>query len=464
MEFFSPQNVFKGQVSIEGSISADNHAVTKAYLEANAVVGIATDSANYAELVTVNGQQQLKLKPLTITDVAVDTSATSIGAWVTANYTNGNEKQEGDIIVLTAVSGRAQTFIHNGGAAGDATDFTEIEGADVTDAEIRGSLSASNGVQYNSATGAFTANVGEIRGFFAAGTGLSYDDANGTYSLNVDSDGISEGAANLYYTDSRARSAISVSGGGIAYNSGTGVITLDVSTDDVTEAQGATNLWFTDQRAIDAFSVATAGANDVQLLSLSGSGELSVLASDVSALFSAGTGLSYNNQGQFSLNADTSMVTEHSSALYYTDSRARGAISVDTNGLAYNSGTGVIALDADTDDIQESASPTNKWFTDARARGAIQADPAAGNMLSFDSTTGDILVAKSDFRRHFSPQSLAANTWATLNHQLGEKIVHVSAYDSSGYKIQLDVQIVDANNCKVRSINAVSNLEIVVSI
>lgn len=461
MEFFSPQNVFKGQVSIEGTISANNHAVTKSYLEANAVVGIASDSANYAQLITVNGQKQLKLNPVTITDVAVDTSATSIGAWVTANYTNGDEKQEGDIIVLTAVSGRAQTFIHNGGVAGDATDFTEIEGADVTDAEIRGSLSASNGVQYNSATGAFTANVGEIRGFFAAGTGLSYDSANGTYSLNVDSDDISEGAVNLYYTDSRARSAISVSGGGIAYNGGTGVITLDVSTDDVTEAQGATNLWFTNQRAIDAFSVAAAGVNDVQLLSLSASGELSVLASNVSALFSAGTGLSYNNQGQFSLNADTSMVTEHANALYYTDARARGAISVGT-GLAYNSGTGQIALAASSDNLSEGN--TNLFFTQSRVRGAIQEDPAAGNMLTFDSSTGDMLVAKSDFRKHFSPQSLAANTWATLNHQLGEKIVHVSAYDSSGYKIQLDVQIVDQNNCKIRSINAVSNLEVVVSI
>ena len=138
MEFFSPQNVFKGQVSIEGSISADNHAVTKQYLEANAVVGIATDSANYAELVTVDGEKQLKLKPLTITDVSVDTSATSLSNWIASNYTNGDEKQEGDIIVLTNVSGRAQTFIHNGGTAGDANDWAEIEGADVTDSEIRG--------------------------------------------------------------------------------------------------------------------------------------------------------------------------------------------------------------------------------------------------------------------------------------------------------------------------------------
>ena len=119
--------MFKGQVSIEGAISADNHAVTKQYLEANAVVGIATDSANYAETVTVDGEKQLKLKPLTITDVSVDTSATSLSNWIASNYTSGDEKQEGDIIVLTNVSGSAQTFIHNGGTAGDANDWVKLK-------------------------------------------------------------------------------------------------------------------------------------------------------------------------------------------------------------------------------------------------------------------------------------------------------------------------------------------------
>ena len=112
MQFLAPTNIFEGVVQLNQAPTADNHAVTKSYLEANAVVGIATESANYAELVTVNGEKQLKLKPLAITDVSVDTTATSLSAWVTANYTNGDEKQEGDIIVLTGVSGRAQTFIH----------------------------------------------------------------------------------------------------------------------------------------------------------------------------------------------------------------------------------------------------------------------------------------------------------------------------------------------------------------
>ena len=118
MKFLAPTNIFEGVVQLNNAPTADNHAVTKSYLEANSVVGIHSDSANYAELVTVDGEKKLKLKPLTITDVSVDTTQTSLANWITANYSNGDEKQEGDIIVLTAVDGRAQTYIHNGGTAG----------------------------------------------------------------------------------------------------------------------------------------------------------------------------------------------------------------------------------------------------------------------------------------------------------------------------------------------------------
>jgi len=458
MQFLAPTNVFEGVVQLNQNPTSDNHAVTKSYLEANSVVGIASDSANYAELVTEGGDLKLKLKPLTITDVSVDTSAASLSAWVTANYSNGDEKQEGDIIVLTAVSGRAQTFIHNGGTAGTDADFAEIEGADVTDAEVRSALSASAGIDFNSATGEFTADQGEIRGFFAAGSGLAYDASNGTYSLNVDTDGISEGASNLYFTDARARLAMSVSGDGISYNSATGVITLAADTDDVAEGS---NLYFTDARARGAVSLGAVTSPDVQLLQYnSANGELKVQLSDIFAEFSAGTGLAWDGGGQFSLNADTDNVAEGAGNLYFTDARARLAMSVNTDGLAYNSATGQIALDADTDDIAEGS---NLFFTDARARAAVQADPAAGNLVQYNNSTGDILVALSSFRKTFAPQNLTANTFATLNHQLGEKIVHVSCYDSSGNLIQCEVQLVDANNVKIKSVINVTGAEIVVS-
>ena len=185
---------------------------------------------------------------------------------------------------------------------------------------------------------------------------------------------------------------------------------------------------------------------------------MGVLLSDIFAEFSAGTGLSFDG-GEYSLSASTSDVSEGTN-LYFTDARARAAISVDAAGLAYNSSTGEIALTADSDDIAEGT--TNLYFTDARAQAAISADSAAGNMVTV--TNGAILVQKSDFRATFAPQNLAANTWTTLNHQLGEKLVHCSAYDSNGNKVQVEVQLTDSNNLRVRSVIAVTGAEIVVSI
>ena len=459
MEFLAPVNVFEGVVQLNAAPTADNHAVTRSYLEANAVVGIAADSANYAELVTVNGEKQLKLKPLTITDVAVDTTATSIANWVSVNYTQGDEKQEGDIVILTGVSGRAQTWIHNGGSAADASDFVEIEGADLDAAEVRTFLSASAGIDYNSATGEFTADQGEIRGFFAAGSGLAYDGANGTFSLDVDSDGISEGSLNLYFTDARAQGAISVSGAGLSYNAG--VIELTADSDDI--AEGSLNLYFTDARARSALSVATLTGPDIQLLAKDTNGVMSVPLSGVFSQLSAGQGLAWDGGGQFSLDANTDDIAELAGAtnLFFTDARARAAISVDTAGLSYDSATGQIALAADTDDVAEGS---NLYFTNTRARSAISVDPAAGNLLEYNATKGELLVALSKFRKSFAPQNLAADTWTTLNHQLGEKIIHVSAYDSNGDLVQLDVQLIDNNNVKVKSVKAVTGLQIVVSL
>jgi hypothetical protein len=134
-------------------------------------------------------------------------------------------------------------------------------------------------------------------------------------------------------------------------------------------------------------------------------------------------------------NHNTDDLTEGSSNQYYTDARARGAVSGGT-GLDYNSGTGVFDIDSTvttnsgsqtltnktisgsnntlsdigngsltnssitingatislggsdtlyTDDISEDGSPTNLWFTDARARNAV----SAGDGLDYNSTTGE---------------------------------------------------------------------------
>ncbi len=53
-----------------------------------------------------------------------------------------------------------------------------------TTARARGAISASSGVNYNSSTGAITADQGEVRGFFSAGGDLAYNATTGAFSFS----------------------------------------------------------------------------------------------------------------------------------------------------------------------------------------------------------------------------------------------------------------------------------------
>ena len=454
MKFMNPEVVFDGIIQVDGAITAANHAVTKSYLESNSVVRIAADSANYAEVITEDGKKSLKIKPLQITDVKVDTSSASFAAFLSANY-SGSEKQEGDIVILTGTSAtRPLSFIHNGGSAGTAADWTEIEGGDVEAAEVRGFLSGSAGINYNAGTGAITADQGEIRGFFSAGTGLAY--SGGAFSLSADTDDVAEGS-NKYFTEGRARASVSTSGAGLSYNAGTGVLQLTAQTGDI--AESGSNQYFTQARARAAVS-----ADDGGLLSYnSGTGVFNLTSANVRAQVGVtGAGLSYNSgTGEVSLTAQTGDIAESGSNQYFTQARARGSISVSGAGLSYNSGTGAVSLTAQTGDIAESGG--NEYFTQARARASVQANAGADNLLEYANGSGDLKVSLNKLRKEFNSSSLTANTFSVLNHGLGKKLVHVSAMDASGNLVQLEVQYQDNNNVKVKASSNVS-VDIAVSL
>ena len=449
--FLAPEVTFEGLVKQKGTVSHDEHLITRGYLHSNVINAIHPDSANYATVEAHNGVNKLKIDPLTITSVTVNNSEADLAAFVSDVY-DGSNFQEGDIVFLTTPS-PTEAYIHNGGTAGTAADW-ELVNSGLSDAQIRAKLSASSGVNYDSSTGLITADQGEIKAFFSAGTGLAY--ADGEFSLDATSDQITEGSNNLFYTDARVDARLS-GGTGINYNAG--VISFNGDTDDVTEGTG--NLYFTEQRVIDTLGVATAGAQDVQLATFSADGDISVLLSDVFAEFSAGAGLTFDG-GEYSFTGNTDDVTEGTGNLYYTDARARAAISVDAAGLNYNSSTGQIALTADSDDISEGS--TNLYHTAARARSAISADSDPGNMASYDSATGEILVALSDFRQGFQNQSLTANTALNLTHNLGKRLVHVSAMDGSGNKVDLEVVYTSSTVVQVKSTIALTGIDIAVSI
>jgi hypothetical protein len=98
-----------------------------------------------------------------------------------------------------------------------------------------------------------------------------------------------------------------------------------------------------------------------------------------------------------SLAIDTTDVPE-GTRLYYTDARARAAISVSGN-LTYDSGTGVLGFtmpttiaslsNHDTDDLAEGSG--NLYFTSARARSSL----TGSNGITYTSSTGDFELTDS---------------------------------------------------------------------
>ena len=85
-------------------------------------------------------------------------------------------------------------------------------------------------------TGNYMVNV-------TAGTGISVSHTQGegstaTVSLNATTDNVSEGSTNLYFTNARARGAVSFTAGSGAYNSTTGVITIPTNTNQLTNGAG----------------------------------------------------------------------------------------------------------------------------------------------------------------------------------------------------------------------------------
>jgi len=363
MQFYNPEVVFKGGVKCDNAPTENGHLVRKQDVaDLSYISAIASGSSSM--LSVSNGE--LSISNLAITDVHVDNTQTSLDNFITNESSTAASLAEGDVLILTAPSAGTETYIVSGANGSSASNYTEIE-SPLSAAEVGAVLQAGDGISVNASNATISANI-------AAGAGLSSSVSNGQITLTVDanSDEIVEGSSNLYYTDSRSRSAISLE------------------------------------------TVASPDANLMQYNS--STGEMKVLLSDVTGEFSAGTGLSYDGYGEFSLNATSDQVTEGTSNLYFTDSRARGALSGGT-GISYTALTGAIAIDlqggtaigisgntisfnGSSDDVAEGS--TNEYFTQARARGAIQADSQAGNLLSYASSTGDLLVSTSSVRGAFS--------------------------------------------------------------
>lgn len=196
------------------------------------------------------------------------------------------------------------------------------------DSDVRNLISATGTVSYNASTGVISSSAydsaGAVRSLFSASGDLTYDSATGAFGISTysgfdsdfnaafssafDSDlgtktsaDITEDSAdNLFFTDARARAAISVTGDSdVSYNPATGVITFALThytdsdfdsdfgfktTSDLTEGS---NLYYTSGRADSDARAAISVSGDLSYDGVSGEISFSETYSTANELLTA---------------------------------------------------------------------------------------------------------------------------------------------------------------------------------
>ena len=249
------------------------------------------------------------------------------------------------------------------------------------------------------------------------GTNLYYTDARFDTRLGTkDTDNLSEGSSNQYFTTARARASISASGS-LAYNSSTGALTYTQGNTD-TVAEGSSNLYFTNARADARVNAAIIDEDD-----FSSDSATKVPSQQSTKAYIA-------TQIQTKDNSDE--ITEGSSNLYFTDARARAAISENSTQLSYNNSTGVLTYtQGDTDTVSEGSS--NLYHTTARAISAVEGEStlALGGAVTVTGllTANDTLKVDDGFTQtSFNPYGVGANmptTVAGIGQDEGWAALHI---------------------------------------
>ena len=252
------------------------------------------------------------------------------------------------------------------------------------------------------------------------------NDGSTFYSIATDTDDLSEGSTNLYFTNARADARISNAikdEDDMTSDSATHVpsqqsvkafvaaqIATKDNTDEITE--GSSNLYFTNERVDDRVGAIMSATGNLSVTYNDGAGTIVISEALTTTDIDEGDALYFTNaraDGRFDTKlaaADTGDLSEGSN-LYYTNARADARVQAaikDEDNFASDSATHVPSqqstkayiaaqlatkdalseLSGDTDDITEGS--TNQFFTNARARAAI----SASGDLSYNSSTGVI--------------------------------------------------------------------------
>jgi hypothetical protein len=187
-----------------------------------------------------------------------------------------------------------------------------------------------------------------------------------TTILSTDLFGIGDSTTGQLYKKTIAELQAAIGGAVISVNGLIGTVVLN--TDNIQETGTPTNKYFTDARARNAISLTTTGNSGASTYSNS-TGVLNIPTYTLTGLggisltsLSGGTGITYNN---------TTGAISYSGTVY-TDASVRALLSGDT-GITYNSTTGAISY-------------SGTVYTNASIRSLI----SSGAGISYNSTTGVI--------------------------------------------------------------------------
>lgn len=261
-----------------------------------------------------------------------------------------------------------------------ATQYTDEMAQDAVAAALSDSSSVT--FSYNDAANTIEAAVVDayVRGLLSAGTGISYDNATGVISSTISP-----------YTDTEARAALTLTtsgtSGAATYDSATGVLNIpqyagggttiaDGDKGDITVSSSGT-VWTVNNTAITY-----AKLQNVTSQRLLGR----YAATDGSTQeISIGAGLALDNATGVLSNTITNNNQLTNGAGYLVANTAitgatKTKITYDSNGLV------TAGADATTTDIAEG---TNLYYTDSRARGSISlTTTGTSGAATYDNTTG----------------------------------------------------------------------------